>query len=185
MKLLIFFLPLIQKSFKTRIFEEKRAEENGGIKVCWIYMFSCVLQLLLFNEFPLEKKKKNGNSSRWFFFIISDYLASCQRWYRRWAISIWWREAYRGGISRVKVICLLTFFFFICNKVICLLQKLLHIFCTNHFASAYSEFMRYSFFIFLSILLSRMSNWYVSDAIGWYTRCNFVKSISVLDFGTL
>lgn len=38
MKLLIFFLPLIQKSFKTRIFEEKRAEENGGIKVCWIYM---------------------------------------------------------------------------------------------------------------------------------------------------
>lgn len=62
-KLIFFFLPPIQKSFKTRIFEEKRAEETGGIKVCWIYMllllqFSRVLQLLLFNDFPLKKRRK-------------------------------------------------------------------------------------------------------------------------------
>lgn len=91
------------------------------------------------------------------------YLASPQRRYRRWAISLWWCEAYWSRISWVKVICLLLLVY----SYIIRFPSQYYESMSTHFALNYLSFKYYVKLILCYLRL-----------VGIH---NFSKSICVLD----
>lgn len=145
--LIISFLPCFRKVSRQEYLkkrEQKKLEElrYDGCTFCSYLSSAARCSFCFLMTFDLKKRIMD-----WLVLFPNNffYLASPQRRYRRWAISIWWCEAYWSRISWVKVICLLLLVY----SYIIRFPSQYYESMSTHFALNYLSFKYYVKLIFV------------------------------------